>query len=412
MCPFCARIGCARSIFGKDLFHGGVTQLGAAVFVDDALVVHRARAGPPPLFADAYVAELPDVHPRAGREGEHRFELFAQRLRLEFFAPFGGVGAAPPVQPARADLGDEEGLARALRALLHPAVQVGQVFARGRIVVPTRIDVVGDDVGQAEADVRLEFAAGKGEGAGAVEGAQDVELAAVAFFAVFAVAGAFVEDAPDVDAGVVVVLQHHFARHAALGGRHCRCRQRRRGGRRLFRPRRGGCRRRNGRGQGGRAGRRRHRSTLPQNGAECARAARGGCAFVRRRVGQRVPRVCRRNGAHFALRAGSGLDDGLVRAQTGGKTHPRGGHRRGQGDSYRRAPAAAAGEDAQRNERRPRLEGRQNEGRPQHRKTDTQQHGARHRHFPQRVRRHPHQPHGRAPARLRKERADTLFFRG
>ena len=189
-----------------------VAQFGTAVFIHDSLVVHRARSAAPPLLADANIAELPDVHARTILKGEDDPQLLTKRLCLKLLAPFGRIGAAVAVQPARADLRHQKGLARALRLPLYPVVQVGKIFFRGRIVIPFGIDIVGDNLGQPEADVRLELAARKGAGTAPIERADARKLLLVAELPVFAVARALIEDAPDIDARVVVVLGDHLAR--------------------------------------------------------------------------------------------------------------------------------------------------------------------------------------------------------
>ena len=86
------RLFFARPVPFKDLFDDRIAQLGTAIFVDDPLVVHRARTSAPPLFADADVAVLPDIHTDAILKGEHRLELLPERLRLIFLAPLGRIG--------------------------------------------------------------------------------------------------------------------------------------------------------------------------------------------------------------------------------------------------------------------------------------------------------------------------------
>ena len=133
-------------------------------------------------------------------------ELFFERFLLILLAPLGGVVGAVAVQPARSDLGDEEGFSSAVRLILHPGIEIVEIFLDGRIVIPLGIDVVGDDVRKSKAEIGLELAARKGGGPRLVKRADDLKLGAIAFFSVPAVACALIEDPSDIDGGVVVVI--------------------------------------------------------------------------------------------------------------------------------------------------------------------------------------------------------------
>ena len=163
-------------VLRKQLSDDLKAKFGAAKFVEDAFVVHGARPHAPPLLAHADIGQLPDIHARAAGMGEHAFKLAAQRLRLIFFAPLRRIGGTLPVNAARADLGHEKGLARPVRFALYPVVQVAQVFVRRRIVIPERIDIVGYDVGQTEAQIGFELAARKRTRAGGIERTQKGKL--------------------------------------------------------------------------------------------------------------------------------------------------------------------------------------------------------------------------------------------
>jgi len=115
-----------------------------------------------------------------------------QDTGLAFLAPLGGIAAAVSVDPSRANLRDQEGLARAAGLILHPFIQIVQVFRRGCVVVPEGIDIVGHHIRQVKTDIGLKLAAGKGTGAGDIQRTQQIKLLSVTFSAVFALAGAFV----------------------------------------------------------------------------------------------------------------------------------------------------------------------------------------------------------------------------
>ena len=190
----------------KDSFHRLIAKLGPSVFIHHALVVHGARACSPPFFADADIRKLPDVHSRTGRVAQDTVELLFERFLLVFLAPPGGIGCAVTVQSARADLGDEKGLPSAVRLFLHPGVKIAEIFPDGRIVIPLGVDVVGYDIRKPKAEIGLELAACKGGGPRLIKCTDEAKLRPVALLSVFAVACAFIEDPPDVDGGMVVVI--------------------------------------------------------------------------------------------------------------------------------------------------------------------------------------------------------------
>ena len=120
----------------KNPLHRPERKLGAPVLIPDSLVVHGPGPTAEPTVAHPAVAELPDIDAAYVLSGKHRRKLLLQRLFLIFLRPFHHVGGAVSVDCPCADLRNQEGLARPFRLLLHPAIEVVQIFPGRRVVVP------------------------------------------------------------------------------------------------------------------------------------------------------------------------------------------------------------------------------------------------------------------------------------
>ena len=77
-------------------------------------------------------------------------------------------------------------------------------------MIPLRIDVIRYDIRQAETDILEEHAACERTQAGGIERADQVKLFFVARIAELRLAHAFVENAPDVNARMIVVIFNHL----------------------------------------------------------------------------------------------------------------------------------------------------------------------------------------------------------
>ena len=84
------KTGCLLFHRFKQLFYDRVSELGAAVFIHDAFVVHGARPDGKPFAADPAVRELPDIYSAAAFKIQNRRQLFLQRFGRS-------AGDPPPV---------------------------------------------------------------------------------------------------------------------------------------------------------------------------------------------------------------------------------------------------------------------------------------------------------------------------
>ena len=80
-------------------------------------------------------------------------------------------------------------------------------------MVPFGVNIVRNDVGEPEAEIGLEFTARKGAGARLIERTDESKLFFIALFPELAVACALIQNAPNIDGGVVIVRKHHLPRH-------------------------------------------------------------------------------------------------------------------------------------------------------------------------------------------------------
>ena len=146
----------------KNPFHNLIGQFAPAVLVDDTFVVHRPRPTAKPLVTDADIAELPDVHTAASFVLEDSCQLLFQRLCLILLRPLCTVIVPASIDRTCSDLSDQKRFPASLSLILHPLVQIIEIFHGRRVVIPEWIDIVGDDFRQAQTNVRFELAARRG----------------------------------------------------------------------------------------------------------------------------------------------------------------------------------------------------------------------------------------------------------
>ncbi len=77
-------------------------------------------------------------------------------------------------------------------------------------MVPERIDVVGNHIHKPKADIGLKLTAGKGTGTALIQLSDQGKLCLVAALSILRVAGAFIENPPDVNAGMIVMRLNHL----------------------------------------------------------------------------------------------------------------------------------------------------------------------------------------------------------
>ena len=139
--------------------HHIIGKLAPPVFVHNSLIIHSARPCAEPLVADSHVAALPDKDTAAALLLKHACNLVLQRLCLVLLRPFTQGGRPVTVNRPGSDFRHEKRLPASLAVSLNPIVNILHILRRRRVMIPFRVQIIGNDFRQPEADIRLKLTA-------------------------------------------------------------------------------------------------------------------------------------------------------------------------------------------------------------------------------------------------------------
>ena len=163
-----------------------------------------------PFLRHLDVRKLPDIRSADPRHVMQCRELFADNRALALLAPFHHAhGIMEPGYGTGTDLRDQDRLAGST-VFIHPLEKLLGILRRFFLGIPSGIDIEGRNVHQIQADILEEAAGSEGNGTGGIQGAQLGDLRGIHAAAELRLALALIEQAPDIDGGMVHMLGDHF----------------------------------------------------------------------------------------------------------------------------------------------------------------------------------------------------------